>query len=55
MKTTKITFQYGVLLGFIALLCTAASTGVYWLTKSKIDAVSAAQQRQLLTDRKSVV
>lgn len=48
MGTVKITSRYGVLLGFVALLCTAISTGIFFLTKDKIDAVMAAQQRELL-------
>ena len=48
MGTVKITSRYGILLGFIALLCTAISAGIYFLTKDKIDAVIAAQQRELL-------
>ncbi|HHE9996660.1 electron transport complex subunit RsxG [Haemophilus influenzae] len=48
MGTVKITSRYGILLGFIALLCTAISAGIFFLTKDKIDAVIAAQQRELL-------
>ena len=48
MGTVKITSRYGILLGFIALLCTAISAGIFFLTKDKIDAVMAAQQRELL-------
>lgn len=48
MGTVKITSRYGVLLGFVALLCTAISAGIFFLTKDKIDAVMAAQQRELL-------
>ena len=48
MGTVKITSRYGILLGFIALLCTIISTGIFFLTKDKIDAVIAAQQRELL-------
>ncbi|HHF1624569.1 TPA: electron transport complex subunit RsxG [Haemophilus influenzae] len=48
MGTVKITSRYGVLLGFIALLCTAISAGIFFLTKDKINAVIAAQQRELL-------
>ncbi len=36
------------MLGFIALLCTIISAGIFFLTKDKIDAVIAAQQRELL-------
>ena len=48
MGTVKITSRYGILLGFVALLCTAISAGIFFLTKDKIDAVMAAQQRELL-------
>ena len=48
MGTVKITSRYGILLGFIALLCTAISAGIFFLTKDKIDTVMAAQQRELL-------
>ena len=47
MGTVKITSRYGILLGFVALLCTAISAGIFFLTKDKIDAVMAAQQREL--------
>ncbi|MDQ6573807.1 MAG: electron transport complex subunit RsxG, partial [Haemophilus parahaemolyticus] len=33
MNTSKITLKYALLLGMIALVCTAVSTGVYLLTK----------------------
>ena len=48
MGTVKITSRYGILLGFVALLCTAISAGIFFLTKDKINAVMAAQQRELL-------
>ena len=48
MGTVKITSRYGILLGFVALLCTAISAGIFFLTKDKIDAAMAAQQRELL-------
>lgn len=48
MGTVKITSRYGILLGFVALLCTAISAGIFFLTKDKIDAVMEAQQRELL-------
>lgn len=48
MGTVKITSRYGILLGFVALLCTAISAGIFFLTKDKIDAVMAAQQQELL-------
>lgn len=50
MNASKITFKYALLLGVIALCCTALSTGVYLLTKDRIDAVTQAQQRQLLQE-----
>ena len=50
MGTVKITSRYGILLGFVALLCTAISAGIFFLTKDKIDAVMAAQQRELLLE-----
>lgn len=50
MNTSKITLKYALLLGLIALLCTAISTGVYLLTKERIDAVTADQQRQYLLE-----
>ncbi|MDD6911015.1 electron transport complex subunit RsxG [Actinobacillus minor] len=50
MKTSVITTRYALILGAIALLCTAVSTGVYLLTKGRIDAVTAEQQRQLLLE-----
>ena len=48
MNTSKITLKYALLLGLISLLCTAVSTGVYLLTKGRIDEVTADQQRSLL-------
>lgn len=50
MKTSVITIRYALLLGLIALLCTAVSTLVYQLTKGRIDEVIASQQRQLLAE-----
>lgn len=50
MNTSKITLKYALLLGVIALVCTAVSTGVYWLTKARIDAETMAQQRALLLE-----
>lgn len=50
MKTSKITLRYGLILGAVALLCTAISTAVFLLTKGKIEAVTAEQQRQLLLE-----
>lgn len=49
-QTKKITVKYALILGAIALLCTAVSTGVYLLTKGRIDEVTAMQQRQLLQE-----
>ncbi|MDO4431316.1 MAG: electron transport complex subunit RsxG [Lonepinella koalarum] len=48
MNIKKISLKYGVLLGLVALICTAISSGVYFLTKDKIDAEIAKQQRELL-------
>lgn len=48
MKTLKISLGYGALLAFVALLCTAISTGIYFLTKPQIDAAMQRQQRELL-------
>ncbi|QIM66046.1 electron transport complex subunit RsxG [Mannheimia granulomatis] len=50
MNTSKVTLKYALILGVIALLCTAVSTGVYLLTKGKIDDVTAMQQRKLLEE-----
>ena len=48
MDVIKITSRYGALLGLVALLCTAISSGIFFLTKGKIDDAMAAQQRELL-------
>ena len=48
MQAIKITSKYGVLLAFVAFCCTAISSGVYFLTKDKIDQAMQAQQRALL-------
>lgn len=48
MGIFKITSRYGLLLGFVALLCTAISAGIFFLTKDKIDAAMVAEQRELL-------
>lgn len=48
MGMLKITSRYGALLGLVALLCTAVSAGIFFLTKDKIDEAMAAQQRELL-------
>ncbi|QIW14940.1 electron transport complex subunit RsxG [Pasteurellaceae bacterium RH1A] len=50
MQSSVITTRYALILGTVALACTAVSTGVYWLTKGRIDAVTAQQQRQLLQE-----
>ena len=36
MGIFKVTSRFGLLLGFIALVCTAVSAGIYMLTKDKI-------------------
>lgn len=46
LTTTK---RYGLLLGFVALICTALSAGVYFATKDKINAVIEENQKALLT------
>ncbi|WP_109078678.1 electron transport complex subunit RsxG [Aggregatibacter kilianii] len=48
MQTLKITSKYGILLAFVAFCCTAISSGIYFLTKDKIDEAMQAQQRALL-------
>lgn len=48
MNIQKISAKYGVLLGFVAFICTAVSSGIYFLTKDKIEAEIAKQQRELL-------
>ena len=48
MGIFKVTSRFGLLLGFIALLCTAVSAGIYMLTKDKIDEAMAEQQKALL-------
>lgn len=50
MNTTKITLRYALILGIIALLCTAISTAIYWLTKDRIENVIAMQQHYLLQE-----
>lgn len=50
MNTSTITVKYAFLLGAIALFCTAVLTGVYLLTKGRIDNVIAAQQQKLLEE-----
>lgn len=48
MTIRKISTKYAFLLAFTALICTALSSGVYFLTKDKIAAETAKQQRELL-------
>ena len=48
MGIFKVTSRFGLLLGFIALVCTAVSAGIYMLTKDKIDEAMAEQQKELL-------
>ncbi|OOF87497.1 electron transport complex subunit RsxG [Rodentibacter ratti] len=48
MGIVKITSRYGIILGFVALICTAISSGIFFLTKEKIDETMAAQQREQL-------
>lgn len=50
MQILKTTSYYGFLLAFIALICTALSTGIYFLTKNKIDAEIEKQQKAQLTE-----
>ena len=50
MSASKITVKYAFILGVIALVCTAISTAVYWLTKGRIESVAAAQQRESLLE-----
>lgn len=45
MGIFKVTSRFGLLLGFIALVCTAVSAGIYMLTKDKIDEAMAEQQK----------
>ncbi|PJG83390.1 electron transport complex subunit RsxG [Caviibacterium pharyngocola] len=49
MQSAKISARYGLLLSIIALICTALSAGVYFLTKDKIDSAVAKQQIALLS------
>ena len=48
MGIFKVTSRFGLLLGFIALVCTAVSAGIYMLTKDKIDEAMAEHQKALL-------
>lgn len=50
MNIAKISSKYGLLLGFVALICTAVSSGIYFLTKEKIEQAVAEQQRKLLAE-----
>ncbi|MGQ0286749.1 electron transport complex subunit RsxG [Pasteurellaceae bacterium 22721_9_1] len=50
MNIGKISSKYGLLLGLVALICTAISTGVYRLTKTKIEDEIAKQQQALLLE-----
>ena len=49
MGIFKSHLPFGLLLGFIALLCTAISAGIYMLTKDKIDEAMAEQQKSVIT------
>ncbi|MCW9718591.1 electron transport complex subunit RsxG [Avibacterium sp. 21-599] len=48
MQTVKISLRYGMILGVIALICTALSAAVYFLTKAPIAQAIANQQTELL-------
>lgn len=48
MKTWQVSLRYALILALVALICTALSIGVYFLTKDKIDLAISAQQRNLL-------
>ncbi|UZV60634.1 hypothetical protein [Pasteurella multocida] len=50
MKTVKISAYYAILLALIALICTALSTGIYLLTKSKIEDEINKQRQALLPE-----
>ncbi|MDU8923863.1 electron transport complex subunit RsxG [Pasteurellaceae bacterium LIM206] len=50
MSTIKTTLHSGLLLGIVALVCTALSSGIYFATKGKIDEAVDAQQRSLLLE-----
>lgn len=50
MNIGKISSKYGLLLSLVALICTAISTGVYQLTKTKIEKAIAKQQQELLLE-----
>lgn len=48
MNIVKIASKYGLLLGFVAFVCTMLSAGAYFLTKDKIAAEITKQQQELL-------
>lgn len=48
--TSKITLRYALILGAVALACTLMTSLIFGLTKSRIDEVTAAQQRRLLLE-----
>lgn len=48
--TTKITLRYALILGAVALVCTLISALIFGLTQSRIEAVTAEQQRRLLQE-----
>lgn len=48
--TSKITLRYALILGAVALFCTAVSTLIFGLTKDRIEAVTAEQQRILFRE-----
>ncbi|MDC2824654.1 electron transport complex subunit RsxG [Rodentibacter pneumotropicus] len=50
MGIFKITSRYAVILGLVSLICTAISSGIFFLTKEKIDETMAAQQRERLLE-----
>lgn len=50
MNISKISAKYGALLALVALLCTGVSSGIYFLTKGKIDEAVAKQQQALLAE-----
>lgn len=50
MNISKISAKYGALLALVALLCTGVSSGIYFLTKGKIDEAVAKQQQALLSE-----
>lgn len=48
MKTWQVSLRYALTLSLVALICTALSISVYFLTKDKIETAISTQQRQLL-------